>query len=160
MSKEDNKKKSAKVDPSKKHLGDKILGAHNNPTVEHDYNESFNVDTTSSWLDDSHNEEEYLHRKKLEETIYQAFQTSRWYPLSTKKKIPKDLIPHLFQEILEKMENNEFGFVEKFVGICDYLNLGYEKAYDTVPIKYREMIVNEMEEKFQVLSKRNMGRLF
>ncbi len=159
MKKDKAKNIEKKVPEPTKPLGDKILGAHNNPATERDYTENFNVDTTSSWLDESQNEEEYLHRKKLEEVIFQAFQTSRWYPLST-KKIPKDLIPHLFQEILEKLENNEFGFVEKFVGICDYLDLGYSKAYETVPIKYREMIVNEMEEKFQVLSKRKIGRLF
>ena len=155
-----NKENNKNSQPIKKSLGDKILGAHNNPTDDHDYNEDFKVDVTSPWLESAYNEEEYLHRKKLEEVIYEAFQTSRWYPLSYKKKIPKDLIPHLFQEILEKMEDNEFGFVEKFVGICDYLTLGYEKAYETVPIKYREMIINEMEEKYQVLSRRNVGRLF
>jgi len=158
--KEDKKKAIVNRFAKKKPLGDKIFGAHNNPTKDHDYHESFNVDTTSNWLDSSYDEEEYLHRKNLEEVIYQAFQTSRWYPLSYKKKIPKDLIPHLFQEILEKMEDNEYGFVEKFVGICDYLKLGYDKAYETIPTKYREMIVNEMEEKYQVLSKRNISRLF
>lgn len=144
----------------KKTLGDKILGAHNNPNSERDYNETYSVDATSIFTNSSYDEEEYLHGKRLEDLIYESFQTSRWYPLSYKKKIPKDLIPHLFQEIVEKIKDPEFTFVEKFVGICDYLDLSYAKAYETVPIKYREIIVNEMEEKFQVVSKRKIGRLF
>ena len=55
------------------------------------YKESFELDVSNRILEDSYDEEEYLHRKKLEETVYTAFQSSRWYPLSYKKKIPKDL---------------------------------------------------------------------
>jgi len=145
---------------NKKPLGDKILGAHNNPTKDHEYGENFGVDTSSYLIEGNYDEEEYLHRKRLEERIHECFQTSRWFPLSYKKKIPKDLIPHLFQEIIEKLEGSEFSFVEKFVGICDYLTLAYDKAYESIPTKYREMIVNEMEDKFKVLSRRKIGRLF
>lgn len=149
-----------KKDNTDKKLGDKILGAHNNPTKDNLYGDSFNVSTDNFILQDNYDEEEYLHKKKLEENIYEAFQKSRWYKISYKKKIPKDLIPHLFQEILENLEETEFSFVEKFVGVCDYLSVSYEKAYESIPTKYREYIVNEMEMKFQVLSKKKQGKLF
>ncbi len=87
----------------KKQLGDKIFGAHNNPTNDNSYQESYDINISHAMLEGSYDEEEYLHRKKLEETVFTAFQTSRWYPLSYKKKIPKDLIPHLFQDVLEKL---------------------------------------------------------
>ena len=92
------------IEVKKQQLGDKIFGAHNNPTSENEYRENFELDTQHKFLEDSFDEEEYLHRKKLEETVFAAFQSSRWYPLSYKKKIPKDLIPHLFQDVLEKLE--------------------------------------------------------
>lgn len=141
-------------------LGDKIFGAHNNPTNEHDFRENFELDTQHKFLEDSFDEEEYLYRKKLEETVFAAFQSSRWYPLSYKKKIPKDLIPHLFQDVLEKLENTEFGFSEKFVVICDFVSLPYTKAYELIPARYKEIIINELEIKFGVLSKRKIKRLF
>ena len=102
--KEDNEK-------GKKQLGDKIFGAHNNPTQESNYGDTFELDMKHRMVEDSYDEEEYLHRKKLEESVFAAFQSSRWYPLSYKKKIPKDLIPHLFQDVLEKLEDTEFGLV-------------------------------------------------
>jgi len=144
----------------KKQLGDKIFGAHNNPTKDNDYNDSFDIDQSHNIISETYDEEEYLHRKKLEELVYEAFQTSRWFPLSYKKKIPKDLVPHLFQEILEKLEDTEYSFSEKFVSICDYVQIPYAKAYEITPIKYKEMIINELEIKYSILSKRKIRKLF
>lgn len=146
--------------PEKKQLGDKIFGAHNNPTNDNSYQESYEINISHSMLEGSYDEEEYLHRKKLEETVFTAFQSSRWYPLSYKKKIPKDLIPHLFQDVLEKLEETEFGFSEKFVVICDFINIPYIKAYELIPAKYKEIIINELEVKYGVLSRRKIKRLF
>jgi hypothetical protein len=149
-----------KQETPKKQLGDKIFGAHNNYTKENDYNDSFDVDQSHIILSESYDEEEYIHRKKLEELVYEAFQTSRWFPLSYKKKIPKDLMPHLFQEILEKLEETEYSFSEKFVSICDYVQIPYARAYETTPIKYKEIIINELEAKYSILSKKKIRRLF
>ena len=145
---------------AKKQLGDKIFGAHNNPTKDNDYNDSFDIDQSHNILSESYDEEDYLHRKRLEELVYEAFQTSRWFPLSYKKKIPKDLVPHLFQEILEKLEDTEYSFSEKFVSICDYVQIPYAKAYEIAPIKYKEIIINELEVKYSILSKRKIRKLF
>ena len=147
-------------DPKKVQLGDKIFGAHNNSEATNEFKESFDMDQGHKMLEDSYDEEEYLHRKKLEETVYQAFQSSRWYPLSYKKKIPKDLVPHLFQDVLEKLEGTEFSFSEKFVVICDFVSIPYVKAYELIPAKYKEIIINELETKFSILSKRKIKRLF
>lgn len=160
-----NNKKKTEEDPQeveekKVQLGDKIFGAHNNSNSTNEYKESFELDTANRILEDSYDEEEYLHRKKLEETVYTAFQSSRWYPLSYKKKIPKDLVPHLFQDVLEKLENSEFSFSEKFVVICDFVSIPYAKAYEQIPVKYKEIIINELESKFSILSKRKIRKLF
>ena len=145
---------------AKTQLGDKIFGAHNNSESTNEFRESFDMDQSHKMLEDSYDEEDYLHRKKLEETVYQAFQSSRWYPLSYKKKIPKDLVPHLFQDVLEKLEGTEFSFSEKFVVICDFVTIPYVKAYELIPAKYKEIIINELETKFSILSKRKIKRLF
>ena len=52
-------------DPKKVQLGDKIFGAHNNSSTSNDFKESFDADTGHKLLEDSYDEEEYLHRKKL-----------------------------------------------------------------------------------------------
>jgi hypothetical protein len=148
------------LEPRKISLGDKIFGAHTNPTRENDYLENFDLDRDHKFMEGTTNDEDTLHRKRLEEAVFSAFQSSRWYPLSYKKKIPKDLVPHLFQDVLEQMQGTEFGFSEKFVVICDFISIPYSKAYDLVPARYKELIVNELEIKFGVLTKRRIKRLF
>ena len=144
----------------KKQLGDKIFGAHNNPTKDNDYNDSFDLDQSHTILSESYDEEDYNHKKRLEELVYEAFQESRWFPLSYKKKIPKDLVPHLFQEVLDKLEETEYSFSEKFVSICDYVQIPYAKAYEITPIKYKEIIINELEVKYSILTKKKIKKLF
>ena len=143
-----------------KTLGDKILGAHNNPTKDYEFIDNYDVDSDSSFLDQYYDEEDHNHKIRLEELIYSAFQESRWFPLNYKKKIPKDLVPHVFEEVLEKLEESEYSFSEKFVSICDYIGVSYIKAYEIIPIKYKEMVINELETKFSILSKKKIKRLF
>ena len=64
-----NKKKTEapqEVEEKKVQLGDKIFGAHNNSNSSNEYKESFDLDVGNRILEDSYDEEEYLHRKKLE----------------------------------------------------------------------------------------------
>ena len=70
------------------------------------------------------------------------------------------MVPHLFQDVLEKLENSEFSFSEKFVVICDFVSIPYAKAYEQIPVKYKEIIINELEAKFSILSKRKIRKLF
>ena len=66
----------------------------------------------------------------------------------------------MFEEVLEKLEETEYSFSEKFVSICDYIGVSYIKAYEIIPIKYKEMVINELETKFNILSKKKIKRLF
>ena len=119
-------------------LGDKILGAHNNPTKDYEYVDSYEVDSDNSYLDQYYDEEDHNHKIRLEELIYSAFQESRWFPLNYKKKIPKDLVPHVFEEVLEKLEETEYSFSAyvtlptPFLGVLDTLyfltSIGFNRS--------------------------------
>jgi hypothetical protein len=61
---------------------------------------------------------------------------------------------------LEKLEETEYTFSEKFVSICDYIQISYTKAYEIAPIKYKELIINELEIKYSILTRRKISRLF
>ena len=105
-------------------------------------------------------DEDYLHLSALNDLVYEIFHRSRWCALGPNKKIPKDLIPFLFQDLLEEMETTEFTMVEKFVSICDFMNVGYLKAYELIHMKYKEIIVNEMDQKFGIVSKKKIKKIF
>lgn len=105
-------------------------------------------------------DEDYLHLAALNDLVYEIFHRSRWCALGPNKKIPKDLIPFLFQDLLEEMAETEFTTVEKFVSICDFMNVGYLKAYELIHMKYKELIVNEMDQKFGIVSKKKIKKIF
>jgi len=46
-----------------KKLGDKIFGAHNNPTKDYDYSDNFDIDQGHLILEEQYDEEDYLHKK-------------------------------------------------------------------------------------------------
>lgn len=104
--------------------------------------------------------DEDVHLKRLNDRIGEIFKASRWSILNPTKKIPKDLIPLIFQDILSELEDQDFTMVEKFVGICDYTALNYQKAYESIHMKYKEMIVHEMDNKYGILSKKGIKKIF
>jgi hypothetical protein len=108
----------------------------------------------------SYEGEEYHHMVKLNNRIDEIFESSRWTIISPSKKIPKDLIPLIFQDILKELENSEFSMVEKFVAICDYTAINYVKAYESIHMKYKEIIVQEMDKKYNILGKKGIKKIF
>lgn len=108
----------------------------------------------------TYEDEEYIYMNKLNDMIDQIFQESRWTVINPHKKIPKDLIPLIFQDILEKLESSEFTMVEKFVAVCDYTAINYQKAYESIHMKYKEMIVQEMDKKYKILQKKGIKKIF
>lgn len=119
-----------------------------------------NLDFRSLQRVTAHDNEDYLYSSKLNNLIDDIFQRSRWTVISPNKKIPKDLIPLIFQDILKELENTEFTMVEKFVTICDYTAINYLKAYESIHMKYKEMIVQEIDKKFHILNKKGIKKIF
>jgi hypothetical protein len=108
----------------------------------------------------AYEDEDYLHSTKLNEKIDDIFQKSRWTIIGPNKKIPKDLIPLIFQDILHELQETEFTMVEKFVAICDYTSINYQKAYESIHMKYKEQIVQEMDKKYGILGKKGIKKIF
>ncbi len=104
--------------------------------------------------------EDYIYSCNLNDKIDEIFQNSRWTVISPSKKIPKDLIPLIFQDILKELEDTEFSMVEKFVAICDYTAINYQKAYESIHMKYKELIVQEMDKKYGILGKKGIKKIF
>lgn len=108
----------------------------------------------------TYEDEQYIYFTKLNDKIDKIFQSSRWTVINPSKKIPKDLIPLIFQDILQQLEASEFSMVEKFVGICDYTGINYQKAYESIHMKYKELIVQEMDNKYGILEKKGIKKIF
>jgi hypothetical protein len=133
-------------------------------TSDVDDSDEYEVDTSLDYRSITsivtYEDEEYLHINRLNDQIDKIFQESRWTIINPDKKIPKDLIPLIFQDLLQKLEESEFTMVEKFVAICDYTDINYLKAYESIHMKYKEMIVQEMDKKYKILGKKGIKKIF
>jgi hypothetical protein len=126
--------------------------------------EEFEVDSSTDYRSlqsiVTYEDEDYIYSCNLNNKIDEIFKVSRWSIISPSKKIPKDLIPLIFQDILKELEETEFTMVEKFVAICDYTAINYQKAYESIHMKYKEIIVHEMDQKYSILSKKGIKKIF
>ena len=134
--------------------------ANNNETSDEEFESDPNLDYRSLQSIVTYEDEDYIHSCTLNDKIDEIFQSSRWTVISPSNKIPKDLIPLIFQDILKELESTEFTMVEKFVAICDYTAINYQKAYESIHMKYKEIIVQEMDQKYGILGKKGIKRIF
>ena len=131
-----------------------------NSELDDHHLEDFQQDYRSLKSSVDYNDEEYRHLNALNEKIYEVFNKSRWAALNPDRKIPKDLIPFIFQEMFDSMSGTEFTMVEKFVAVCDFIKYSYAKAYELIHMKYKEEIVTEMDQKYAILSKKRIKKIF
>jgi hypothetical protein len=140
-------------------LADEIMDMESS-IVDEDYEFSSDIDYANIQSKVTYEDEEYFHHFSLNDKIDEIFKSSRWSIIGPTKKIPKDLIPLIFQDILQNLEGMEFTMVEKFVAICDYASINYQKAYESIHMKYKEIIVQEMDRKFGILGKKGIKNIF
>lgn len=126
--------------------------------------EEFEIDSTADYRNlqtlITYEDEDYIHTCNLNNKIDEIFKSTRWAIISPSKKIPKDLIALIFQDILKELEETDYTMVEKFVAICDYTAINYQKAYESIHMKYKEIIVQEMDQKYGILSKKGIKKIF
>jgi hypothetical protein len=104
---------------------------------------------------------EYNRKKDLEAKVDQFFNESEaGRALGNKKKLPKQVLPQVYISIRERFTNNDFTGSEIFTTIADYFGINYEVLYENIPSIYREELVRELDEKYGVLKKKGVKRLF
>lgn len=112
-------------------------------------------------LEDCYNSHDYERDKKLQEMVDIFFQESELYEtLKNKKKIPKQNIPLVFVAIRKRFPLNEFLGSEIFSAIAEYFGMNYEILYENIPSLYRQELVRELDERYGILQKRGVKKLF
>jgi hypothetical protein len=104
---------------------------------------------------------EYSRKLTLEVLVDDIFnQTEFGKIFASKKKIPKQILPQVFVSIREKFTGNDYTESEIFTCIADYFGINYEVLYENIPSVYRAQLVRELDEKYGVLKRKGVKRLF
>lgn len=112
-------------------------------------------------LQDCYDAFEYNRKIKLETLVDTYFNETEFGKIfANKKKIPKQILPNVFVAIRQKFMNSEYTGSEIFISIADYFGMSYDVLYENIPSIYREQLVRELDEKYGVLRKKGVKRLF
>ena len=80
--------------------------------------------------------------------------------IGQKKKIPKQMIPRLYIAMKDCFGKDELSESEFFIIIAEYFGVSYEVFYENIPAIYREALVRELDNKYSVLKKKGIRKLF
>lgn len=121
------------------------------------------VDTeyAESYMESYYDSNEYYTRMKNMEKIDTHFQSSEaGKVIGLKKKIPKQMLSKIYLVIREAFKKGELTEVEYFISVADYFGMSYEILYENIPAIHREAIVRELDNKYSVLKKKGLRKLF
>lgn len=113
-----------------------------------------------SRLDDCYDVEQYTVKRELLDKVYDLYMDSQWKSLPRDKKFPKELAPFIFNDLWTGLAGNNHSAMDMFIAIAEFMNTSYEKVYEAAGLKVKDMIIRELEEKYKMLSKKKINRLF
>lgn len=123
------------------------------PKVDQDF-----VDKHMESLYDSN---EYYQKMKNMEKLNEFYKdTEISQIIGIKKKIPKQLISRLYLDLRGAFEIGELQETEYFTLLGEYFGLSYEVFYENIPAIYRESLVRELDQKYGILKRRGIKKLF
>lgn len=112
-------------------------------------------------LKDCYDSYDYARELNLEMLVDEYFNKTEYgKQFSSKKKIPKQVLPQVFVAIKEQFKGSDYTGSEIFASIADYFSINYEILYENIPSIYRAELVRELDEKYGVLKKKGVKRLF
>jgi hypothetical protein len=150
--KEDDKKRRDKIFNNDFNTGN--IESERFPNIQID------VGYASSILDDCYNMEDYMEKKKLLELTVEVFEKSQWGNLPLDKKFSKELQPFIFNDLFKGLDDQTFTAIDMFICIAEFMDISYERVYEIAGLKMKERLINELEGKYKMLSKKKISRLF
>ena len=150
---------------SKRTKGDKIIdNDFNSGNIEFDTSTNkLEIDHfySDKNLDECYNSEEYNEKKNTMILMVELFEGSKYYVHFKNKKFTKDVIPEIYDIFYDELDRELFlSNVQKFCYIAEFLNVSYEKVWDSIYIKRKEEVLLELDQTHGVFNKFNITKLF
>jgi len=112
-------------------------------------------------MESYYNSSEYHARMEIMEVIDVFFSQSEiGKTIGLKKKIPKQMLSKIYLLLKDAFKPNELSEADYFTSVADYFGMSYEILYSNIPAIYREYIVKEMDDKYSILKRRGLKKLF
>lgn len=116
---------------------------------------------TDNLLGECYNSYEFARKQRLEVLIDDYVKNTKHVELlDSNKKIPKRILPLIYEAIVKQFKDGEFTSSERFIAIAEYFSIKYEILYENIPSLYREDLVRELDETYEILKRKGLKRLF
>lgn len=132
--------------------------------TEYEYDSSISFEV-SPRITDNRSEEEKIESSLIADEIHQLIENSRFKKFNEidefqqTVKLRKLDINEVYEFISDEMRDN-YSMVDVFSELCDYFNVNPTKFYQSLGNKFKEELIEELDERTNVLKKKNISRLF
>jgi hypothetical protein len=153
------------INMARRKPNDKIFdNKYNSGEVDYEiYNGPPKLDTlyASNYIPDYRQTYDNFKNKQLFETLLDIWENLKWYKIYGKKRrIPKADLNSIFLDLRGKLKDSTYTKVEVFTGIAEFLNVNYGILYSVVPIPIQIELVAELDEKYNLVEKKDIRQLF
>jgi hypothetical protein len=158
-------KKHSRWQARKKRVcGDKIFdNSFNRGDIDFEVFGQVEIDKTyaKDRMESYTNSHDYYRLHNLYETVEIIYNETDWKRIyGNIKKIPKQELCEIYEYIFSRIDDETYTYIEKFISIADYLDVNYKILYDMMPHIYRAKVIQELDEKYNVLKKYKIVKLF
>jgi hypothetical protein len=157
-------KKMDKKDKKNSAKNDKIFGNDfNTGNVEFEFFGKIKI--KDEWNPESEeftdNSYEGWERQQLREELYNIFDESSFREKYSKiKKVPKTEMVRIYYHFSDKVSKDKYSSVQVFTEIAEFMKMNYKEMFHQLLPVDKQRIVQELNDEFNVLDKRNIKRLF
>jgi len=99
---------------------------------------------------------------EIQHELHEVFVNADFYSEYIKnKKVLRGDVVKIYCYFDENLKNSKnLSSVTKFIAIADFMSIPYELLYEEMPPIYKEAVLKELDQKYNIFSKRNIHRLF
>jgi len=123
---------------------------------------SFNLNPQYS---DNRDEEDKIESNLIRNNIHELIDNSRFKKFNVVDefqqvtKLRKLDINEVYGFIFDEM-SEKYSLIDLFSELCDYFNINPTKFYSSLSNKYKEDLIHALDEKTNVLKRKNINKLF
>lgn len=114
---------------------------------------------------DNRSEEEKLEADQIATEIHQLISSSRFKKFNEIDKFQQTVklkkidINEIYEYISDEMRTTH-SLVDVFSELCDYFNVNPTRFYQSLGNKFKEELIEELDERTNILQRKNINRLF
>jgi predicted house-cleaning noncanonical NTP pyrophosphatase (MazG superfamily) len=132
--------------------------------------QGFELDSSISFqlapqFTDTRSEEEKIESAAIRDKIHDLITNSRFKVFNhidefqQVTKLKKMDINEIYEFISDEMQAN-YSLIDLFSELCDYFNINPTKFYSSLSNKFKEDLISELDDRTNILKKKNINRLF